>query len=46
MSRFEFSNNLISFNQYNSFNKIPRIINDLNAGKSLALVSVVACKHM
>jgi len=39
MNRFEFSNNLISFNQYNSFNKIPRIINDLNAGKSLALVS-------
>ena len=39
MSRFEFSNNLISFNQHNSTNKIPRIISDLNAGKSLALVS-------
>ena len=39
MNRFEFSNNLISFNKHNSFNKIPRIINDLNAGKSLDLVS-------
>ena len=39
MKRFEFSNNLVSFNQHNSFTKIPRIINELNAGKSLALVS-------
>ena len=39
MSKFEFTNNLISFNKYNSFNKIPRIINDLNSGKSIALVS-------
>ena len=39
MSRFDFSNNLISFNKHNSFNKIPGIINDLNAGKSIALVS-------
>ena len=39
MNKFAFSNNLISFNQHNSFNKIPKIINDLNAGKSLALVS-------
>jgi len=39
MKRFEFSNNLVSFNQHNSFDKIPRIINALNAGKSLALVS-------
>ena len=39
MSKFEFTNNLISFNKYNSFNKIPKIIKDLNAGKSLALVS-------
>ena len=44
MNRFEFSNNLISFNKYNSFNKIPRIINDLNAGKSLALVVMLACQ--
>ena len=39
MSRFEFTNNLISFNKYNSIDKIPRIINDLNSGKSIALVS-------
>jgi len=39
MNKFAFSNKLISFNQHNSFNKIPKIINDLNAGKSLALVS-------
>ena len=39
MSKFEFTNNLISFNKYNSFNKIPKIINDLNYGKSIALVS-------
>ena len=39
MSKFEFSNNLISFNKYNSYSKIPKIINDLNSGKSIALVS-------
>ena len=39
MSRYEFSNNLISFNKYNSQNKIPKIVNDLNSGKSIALVS-------
>ena len=39
MSKFEFTNNLISFNKYNSYNKIPKIINDLNSGKSIALVS-------
>ena len=39
MSRFEFTNTLISFNKYNSFNKIPRIIKELNEGNSLALVS-------
>ena len=39
MSKFEISNNLISFNKHNSLNKIPRIIKDLNDGKSLALVS-------
>ena len=26
MSRFDFTNNLTSFNKYNSFNKIPKII--------------------
>ena len=39
MSRFEFTNNLISFNKYNSLSKFPRIINDLKSGKSIALVS-------
>ena len=39
MNKFEFKNNLISFNKFNSFNKISRIINDLNTGKSVALVS-------
>ena len=39
MNRFEFTNTLISFNQHNSLNKIPKMIDDLIAGKSLALVS-------
>ena len=39
MTRFEMRNKLISFNKYNSFKKIPKLINDLNSGKSLALVS-------
>ena len=39
MHKFEFTNNLTSFNKHNSLNKIPRIINDLNSGKSVALVS-------
>jgi len=39
MNKFEFSNNLISFNKYNSFNKITRLIKELNSGKSIALVS-------
>jgi len=39
MRKYELKNNLISFNKYNSFNKIPRIIKELNAGNSLALVS-------
>ena len=39
MSKFEFKNNLISFNKHNSKIKIPKIINDLNLGKSIALVS-------
>ena len=39
MSKFQFSNKLISFNKDNSFRKIPRIINDLNSGESIALVS-------
>ena len=39
MSKYNFSNNLISFNQHNSLIKTPKIINDLNLGKSVALVS-------
>ncbi len=39
MSRFGFTNNLISFNKNNSFKKISTIINNLNSGKSIALVS-------
>ncbi len=39
MSKFEFTNTLISFNKYNSEKKIPKIINYLNSGKSIALVS-------
>ena len=39
MNKYEFSNNLISFNEHNSQKKTPKIINDLNSGKSIALVS-------
>ena len=39
MNKFEFTNNLISFNKNNSIKKIPKIINDLTSGKSIALVS-------
>ena len=39
MNKFQFTNYLISFNKFNSFNKIPELINDLNSGKSIALVS-------
>ncbi len=39
MNRYEFTNNLISFNKHNSFNKIPKLIDDLKSGKSIALVS-------
>ena len=39
MSKYEFKNNLISFNKHNSNKKIPKIINDLNLGNSIALVS-------
>ena len=39
MNKYEFTNNLISFNKFNFLKKIPRIINELNSGKSVALVS-------
>ena len=39
MSTFKFTNDLISFNKHNSRKKIPRMISDLNSGKSIALVS-------
>ena len=39
MVRYKFNNNLISFNQHNSLSKIPKLINHLESGKSIALVS-------
>ena len=39
MNKFEFSNNLISFNKHNSHNKTSKLIDDLKVGKSIALVS-------
>jgi 16S rRNA (cytidine1402-2'-O)-methyltransferase len=39
MNKFKISNNLLSFNKENSFKKIPRLLNDLKEGKSVALVS-------
>ena len=39
MSKFEFNNNLISFNKHNSKKRIPKMISELNLGKSIALVS-------
>ena len=39
MNRFEFTNRMISFNKDNSSKKIQKIINDLQMGKSIALVS-------
>ena len=39
MSKYKFSNNLISFNNFNYIKKTPIILNELNLGKSVALVS-------
>ena len=39
MNKFNISNNLVSFNKENSLKKIPKLINDLKGGKSIALVS-------
>ena len=39
MSKYEFSNNLISFNKHNSHKKTPKILDILKSEKSVALVS-------
>ena len=39
LNKYDFANNLISFNKHNSFRRTPKIINELNSGKSVALVS-------
>ena len=39
LHKYEFTNNLVSFNKHNSLNKTPRIIENLKYGKSVALVS-------
>ncbi len=39
MNKFNISNKLISFNKHNSSLKIPKILNDLKEGKSIAIVS-------
>ena len=39
MNKFHISNNLISFNKHNSLYKIPRLIEEMKEGKSIALVS-------
>ena len=39
MNKFNISNKLISFNKHNSSNKISKLIKDLKAGNSIAIVS-------
>jgi len=39
MNKLGIKNKLISFNEHNSFKKIPKLIDDLKDGKSIALVS-------
>ena len=39
LSKFEIKNTLISFNKENSYKKIPKLINYLKSGESIALVS-------
>ena len=39
MNKFEFKNKLISFNKNNSSRKIPQLLDNLESGKSIALVS-------
>ncbi len=39
MNKFKIENKLISFNKENGYKKIPKLINYLQSGKSIALVS-------
>ena len=39
INKYKINTALISFNKDNSFKKIPKLIKDLNSGKSIALVS-------
>ena len=39
MNYFNITNNLLSFNQHNSVKKIPKLLENLEEGKSIALVS-------
>ena len=39
MSKFNISNYLISLNKHNSLTKLPKLLNDLKKGKSIAIVS-------
>ena len=39
MQKYQINNHLISFNKHNSFKKIPNLVDELKAGKSIALVS-------
>ena len=39
MSKYKITNNLISFNKHNSFDKVPKIVELLKLNKSIALVS-------
>ena len=39
LSRYSITNSLISFNKLNSQKKIPKLIDELSSGKSIALVS-------
>jgi len=39
MNKFDIQNKLISFNKENSYKKIPKLINHLKSGETLALVS-------
>ena len=39
LNKFGIKNDLISFNQHNSKDKIPKIVNFLKEGKSIAIVS-------